>query len=223
MNDRVFLDTCVLIAWVFYINSLHSKSKKIFEEYSEYFWSFNIQTEFDKRFYSKQKNLRSFYNDLQKYLQNPSKDLYSYHDLINFALKNYQDKKCDDAKDSVKPFWDKYVGTESQILFNNMKSAISLCLNDINIDSINNKSFVDNLLQLTPQRNNLYSKIDSLLESEGVHFEDREVILDGHDFACKSQFPIDFVTFDYKCCAGAKKVKTLCFNSIKGKYDFLSS
>lgn len=78
-------------------------------------------------------------------------------------------------------------------------------------------------MQTTPQRKKSYSDIDSMLKSEGVSSQDRIVTWDGHDFACRSSGPIDFVTFDDDCYNGAKKVEILCFNSIKGKHDFNAS
>lgn len=35
--------------------------------------------------------------------------------------------------------------------------------------------------------------------------------------------PVDFVSFDDECYFGAKNVELLCFDSIKGKYDFIAS
>ena len=62
-----------------------------------------------------------------------------------------------------------------------------------------------------------------MLKLEGVHEKDRTVILDGHDFACRSNDPIDFVTFDDGCFNGAKNVEILCFSSIRGKDDYIAS
>jgi hypothetical protein len=108
--DKAFFDTCLLIAYVFSINSLHLKSESAFNHYSEYFCSSNVVEEFDRRFYKKQKNVRSFFNDLERYLESPNQEFYRPHDLINFALKNYTDRKKDDAKSSVEPYgidmWD---------------------------------------------------------------------------------------------------------------------
>lgn len=78
-------------------------------------------------------------------------------------------------------------------------------------------------MQLIPPRVNKYSKIDLMLKSNGVKDADRTIVLDGHDFACHCNSPVDFVTFDDECYCGAKNVKILCFDSIKGKDDFTAS
>jgi hypothetical protein len=109
------------------------------------------------------------------------------------------------------------------IPFLNMKKSINFCLNDLMITSVKNKEKLENKLILAPQRENDYSVIDAMLESFGVHYEDRSVILDGHDFACFSSQPVDFVTFDEDCFNGAKNVGRLCFNSVKGRFDFKAS
>ena len=93
-------------------------------------------------------------------------------------------------------------------------------MSDLSIVSNLNKSYFEGIMQLTPPRFNKYSAIDSMLKSEGVKDADRNIVLDGHDFAYNSKFPVDFVTFDNECCNGAKNVKILAFNFIKGKDDF---
>jgi hypothetical protein len=80
-----------------------------------------------------------------------------------------------------------------------------------------------NLIGLIPERINDYSKIDLMLELHGVKDADRAVTLDGHEFASLNKDPIDFVSFDDGCYYGAKNVKLLSFNSIKGEYDFKAS
>lgn len=104
-----------------------------------------------------------------------------------------------------------------------MKNSAMKCLKDLSVDTSINFKNLENKMQLTPQRTNIYSNIDSMLKNEGVHDTDRIITLDGHDFACFSGDPIDFVTFDENCCNGAKNIDILCFNSIKGKYDFNAS
>ena len=104
-----------------------------------------------------------------------------------------------------------------------MRNAIEFSLKDISLTSNSIKDNLDNVMQLTPKRTKSYSAIEKMLESEGVGPADRTVTLDGHDFACNSFQPVDFVTFDVDCYNGAKNVGRLCFSSIKGKDDFKSS
>lgn len=161
--------------------------------------------------------------DLKLFLENPEKDLYSNRDLLNFVKNHYSEKLLEDAKNSIEPFWNNYIGVESMVPFFNIKTSIDFCLNDLRITCIVNKQKLENKLVLAPQRNEDYPQIDAMLESFGVHEEDRKIILDGHDFACFSTQPVDFVTFDDDCFNGAKNIDLLCFNSVKGKYDFRAS
>ncbi len=117
MTKTAFFDTCIAIAYVFPINSLHSKSKNVLNNYLEYYWSSTVVDEFNGRFYEKQFYLSDFFKDLKSLLENSEKDFYSSLNLINFALKNYSGRKKFDAKSSVEPFWDNYVGCESYIFF----------------------------------------------------------------------------------------------------------
>ena len=220
---KAFLDTNILIAWIFLINSLHNKSEKVFDVYSEFFWSNYVKKEFEDAYKDKYKNLFKLFFDLQKYFEFPEKEFYHYDDLKNPAIENISKSEIDNVISSLKQFWNQYFGIQSQISSFNMKTTIAACLKDLTINTNNNKQLLGNMMQLTPQRTNHYSAIDTLLESKGVHETDRIVTLDGHDFACFSSDPIDFVTFDEVCYNGAKNVEILCFNSVKGKYDFNAS
>ena len=221
--SKVFFDTNLLIAFVFLINSFHDASEKVFKEYQEYFYSSFVQEEFERRFGKKQLNLKKFYHDFKMSLKNSNKELYSIDDLKKFANHHYSGNLLGDAKNSVNSFWKEYVGIESQISFVKMRNAIEFSLKDISITSNSSKDYLDNIMQLTPERVKSYSAIEKMLESEGVGPADRTVTLDGHDFACNSFQPVDFVTFDVDCYNGAKNVGMLCFSSIKGKDDFKSS
>ena len=46
--NTAFLDTNVLIAWIFLINSFHPKSVDVFNSYSQFFWSFSVVKELEK-------------------------------------------------------------------------------------------------------------------------------------------------------------------------------
>lgn len=220
MTFKVFCDTNVPIAYIFHINSLHSMSKKVFNRYSEFFWSNNVLNEFDQMYFKKLEYLKSFFHDLQKYLENPSQELYSCADLYTFVKSHYDGKELENARSSIEPFWNEYIGVESNILFFDIKNSVDACLRDIVLILKGNKDCLKEFMQLTPQRTKNYFDIVNILKSVGVHDSDRNIILDGHDFACFSPEPVDFITFDNGCYSGAKNVELLCFNSVKGKIDF---
>ena len=97
---NAFIDTNLAIAIIFYINSLHNASKNVFNTYSEFFWSYHVKDEFEERYIEKYLNLSNFFNDLQKYLENPEKEFYTLIDLKNFIRDNYSDKLMEDAMHS---------------------------------------------------------------------------------------------------------------------------
>ena len=223
MNEKSFWDTCIAIAFVFHLNSLHSASHKVFNSYSEHYWSDFVKQEFKRRRQQKIDNLTTFFNDLRVDLNSPAQEFYSPNDLVRYAVNKYDGRLKDDAKNSVDSFWNEYVGFQSQIPFYNLKSYIAVCLNDLRIKFDLNTITLNQNLHLTPQRTNDYESIELKLKSNGVKKADRHVALDGHDFALKSSDPIDFITFDYDLFYGSKNVDSLAFDSIKGKYDFIFS
>lgn len=219
MSFKVFCDTNVPIAYVFHIDNLHYESKEVFNEYSEFFWSNNVSFEFDRVYIMKLEYLKSFFHDMQKYLESPLQEFYSIDDLFKFAVNQYDNNELKKIKSSIEPFWREYIGFESKILFFDMKNSMDDCLNDLVWISKLNKDFLKDFIQLTPQRFDNYPDITKLLESLDVHKSDREIILDAHDFASRSG-PVDFVTFDHDCYEGAKNVELWCFNSVRGRQDF---
>ena len=208
------------MVYTFPINSHHFRSLNALNEYGEYFWSNQVQIEYGVRFGEKFNNISLFFTDLKSSFAN-DKELYSTQDLINFASMNYSENMLDDAKNSVNPFWNKYIGIESQVLFEDLQNAIINCLIDLYIVVGINRKFLERNIQLTPKRTKKYGNINLILKSSGVHKEDRIVALDGHDFACKSADFIDFVTFDDELFRGCFfNADKLCFENIKGKHDF---
>lgn len=222
MSDKAFFDTNLAIAFVFQINSFHLKSKKAFKEYSKVYWSNFVKEEYERRYDEKLDNLLNFFKDLKLDLENSEREFYSIDDLLNYA-KKYDGKSREDIFSSLYPFWNKYSGFETQIPFYNLRNNVHDCLNDLSINTEMNGLNLERIMQLTPQRRKSYSGIDAMLKNRGVQNADRNVILDGHDFACFSSDSIDFVTFDEDCYYGARNVEILCFSSVKGKYDFNAS
>ena len=88
------------------------------------------------------------------------------------------------------------------------------------MDTFDRKEYLENNMITVPSRTNSYSNIDSLLESEGVHSKDREIVLDAYDYSSQIVDPLDFITFDEEFYDGIKNVKIFTFNSVKGKFDF---
>lgn len=134
--NKAFIDTNIAIAFVFYINSLHFKANNVFDSYSDFFWSNFVKNEFNGRFSEKYIHLLNFYHDFQKYLETPNKELYSIFDLNKFVKENYLDKNLKDAISSLEPFWEYYVGVESQVPFIKMQNNIKKCLKDLKVDHL---------------------------------------------------------------------------------------
>ena len=120
-----------------------------------------------------------------------AQELYSCADLYAFVKSHYDGKELENARSSIEPFWNEYIGVESNILFFDIKNSVDACLRDIVLILKGNKDCLKEFMQLTPQRTKNYFDIVNILKSVGVHDSDRNIILD-----------------------------LLCFNSVKGKIDF---
>ena len=74
----------------------------------------------------------------------------------------------------------------------------------------NSYTITDELHKRTKQ----YPMLYILLKKNGVHKEDRIIVLDAHDFSKTLDNPLDFITFDRICCNGVSK-SYLHFNKVK--------
>ena len=218
MSESVFLDTCVLIGHSFPINSHHSRSKTVFNEYSKYYWSGLVKGEYLFRFSEKLMNIIVFLNDLDLDLEF-DREYYTLSDLMKFASEKYSGDLRDELLSSVEPFWNKYFKSETWVDFKRLRDAINNCHQDLVQNSSSRERFLNNILTIVPKRTKDYHDLGLVIGSEGAGDNDVKIALDGHDFACKSVDPIGFVTFDDKLYRGSLKAN-LCFNSIKGEYDF---
>lgn len=61
MSKTAFIDTNLAIAYVFFINSLHFKSKAAFDEYNWIYCSNSVEKEFKYRYENKLDNLSNFF------------------------------------------------------------------------------------------------------------------------------------------------------------------
>ena len=217
---KAFGDTCIFIAITFLINSHYTRAKNVFNTYDEIFWSINVKNEFNNRFDEKYDKLLEIFSDIQEELEKINKEFYCITDLKKYIKRNFKDNKFKEAENSVNPFWNKYIGNEDQVIIIKMQHAIDKCLIDLRVISSLKKNELNKNILLTPKRDDEYSKINIMLETNGVTEKDRIIALDGHDFALRSNFDVDLITFDDAFYFGAEKVKKLAFSNIKSKYDF---
>ena len=159
MTTKTFLDTNILIASIFIINSLHNKSKEVFKSYTEFYWSNFVKEEYNNRCGLKHKHLKDFFQDLKLELKTPKQELYSYTDLINYSKKYYSEKTMSDAISSVNPFWNNYIGIESQVTFHDMQVHIDNCLNDLSLILNHKRTALEKYMKLTPPRIKTYTKL----------------------------------------------------------------
>ena len=54
---KAFLDTNILLANAFFLNSLYLKSQIVFDEYDEIYWSNFVKYEFNRRYFIKQNHM----------------------------------------------------------------------------------------------------------------------------------------------------------------------
>lgn len=214
-----FVDTNVSIAYVFLIDPLNNKSINFFRRYNSIFWSNLVKKEFNKVFVSKKEVLVKFYKKLLKDLKEGKVLNLTLNDLKRYVIQeNYPKNDHNQIKGSLSSFWHRYVNEKFPSV-NCLENAINLCLRDLRIRSYRRKIDLENIFQLTNKRYDKYSNLNNKLRRNGVHPPDNEIILDAHDYNLKTSFDLDFVTFDKKCCKGAK-LSDFSFNEVKYKWDF---
>ena len=199
-----FVDTNVPIAFIFRIDPLNHYANSVFKFYDSIFWSHRVKNECEKVFDQKLNLLNVFYKNLLKDLNNNlfnelHSNEFSFENLIGYLKKKEHNKKqFKNIESSLNIFWDKYVN-ETFPSFENFKTAITLCLQDLKFQSFKRKKYWKKNVIYTEKRIEKYDHLRLILQNLGVHHPDDEIILDAHDYNLKTSFNLDFVTFDKKC------------------------
>ena len=218
---NAFVDTNIPIAYTFLIDPLNYKSVSVFNKYKNFYWSNCVKSEFNKVFREKRKILIKFYKGLLLYLKKEFSNYYSFNDLKKYLYnKNFTKKEYGKIKSSLSNFWENYV-KESYPTLENMDSSINDCLNDLNNSIRNRRKNWENKVKLTPKRTESYDSLNSKLNKLNVHYPDDKIVLDAHDYNLRTNFGLDFITFDHGCCSGTSKISDFSFNAVKCKQDFL--
>lgn len=214
-----FIDTNVSIAYTFLIDPLHNHARNVFKKYSLIFWSIFVQTEFIKVFSSKREVLAKFYLKLLDELIGGNFTNFSQEGLYDYIKGlDYIKKEYEQIKSSLSSFWDRYVG-ESFPSLHCLKQAIISCLMDLMDVSYTQRTDLENRVLLSEKRSEEYCNLKRKLIANGVHTEDAEIILDAHDHNLKTEYDLDFVTFDEDCYNGAR-INDFPFHDVKYKWDF---
>ena len=215
-----FIDTNILIAYTFHIDSLHLKAKEVFNEYQTIVYSKRVKLESDFIFSKKRNILQKFFEDLMMEITYENSNWSSLKNLKKLLSK--KDLSEDDKrqiKSSLDSFWAKYVN-EQFPSNETMHYAIFGCLDDLDICSFLRKSKIEKQIKITEKRIKPYNRINRKLNRIGVHVPDDEIVLDAHDYNLKNNDKLDFITFDSNFYNGINQIKEFSFNKIKCKDDF---
>ena len=219
---NAFLDTNVSISYIFKIDSLNIQAKNVFREYENFFISQLVKNEIDDVFVEKRGILSHFFNDLSKNLKLENNKLVSMKDLENYLNnQNFSHSEIEKIKSSLKEFWLQYIN-ETFPTYPIVENGVNNCLNDLDITIFSKKEELEKILKITQKRKNKYTVIKKELEKLCVHKKDIEIILDAHDHNTKTDYNLDFITFDEDFYKGASKIKEFQFRKIKGKNDFFT-
>lgn len=214
-----FVDTNVSVAYVFRIDPFNNKSENVFKRYTSIFWSNLVKKELDDVFVYKKKVLVRFYKGLLKDLKDGKISNLTLANLKRHVENgNYIKKDFKHIKNSLDPFWDKYVDDRFPSK-SSFESAINLCLKDLRILTYSRKVFWENKVTLSEKRIEKYSHLNNMLLRNGVHHPDNEIILDAHDHNLRNSYDLDFITFDCDCYNGAK-LSGFSFHDVKSIRDF---
>ena len=226
---KAFNDTNVSIAYVFLCEP-HSKIAEhiICQEYDDVYWSCNVVEEFQDRVGDKQDYLLGFYEKLEIELYGYRKLYYSFTQLENFAnnFSYVDDKQRKDVLSSLEPFWRYYCQYSDKCVIDSMIESVRDFNTFLQTIIFERMDFCEDSYILTDdlhKRTEEYLDLRDVLEGNDVHDEDIEIALDAHHFSKKLDSPLDFITFDRRCCKGVFK-SNLYFNKVKGliDYDFLT-
>ena len=194
-----FLDTNAMLGYVFCTDPWNTPAVTVFKSYDRLHYSVNVDSEFQRNFIKFSKEQKQFFFKICDELEdsgfkNVDFNVFSSLGLSVDLVNDFAENKKESC---LRILWnisnkDNVDVIKVKILVRRIRSFAR------NFDSFlfDRKLSFEQKVMLAPLRVDDYSEIFDELEKVGIHEEDRVIILDAHDLACRECLCLNFVTSD---------------------------
>lgn len=215
-----FIDTNVIIGYIFSLDPLNKYSNKLIQQKHNLLYSEHVQQEYENKLKNKRKAYDKFFKFIQIKLNFYKNDLFDtklFQDFINqFYKKNkYYDKN--DLRKTINIFL-KDFGLEYNCKINDLKESFNMFTNEFNSkifkleDKLNQHV---NVIKNHDAKN--YENLKKIISSKtNIHKEDEDILLDAEEYAKEHyKLKLFFITWDKQFFEGVKLIlEVLCLYNI---------
>ena len=226
LNKNLFLDTNVIIGFIFSIDPFYNFSKNVFSSKNNLYYSYNVKYEVENVYLRKKEEYDKFFllifSKLRKFNDTDFISLSYMHNVIsNFKpINNLSVKNMQETFDLIWKFFN--FGENQEV------GVIKLELNKFNIKfnkkHYNNKKYCNNINYIPAHRQKDY-EIIKMIENNSLeelfHDEDKDVLFDLHEFNKNNpHFDFIFVCWDNNFIKGVSNlINKLSFDKYIGFRD----
>lgn len=215
-----FIDTNVIIGYIFSLDPLNKYSNKLIQQKHNLLYSKHVQQEYENKLKSKRKEYNKFFKFIQIKLDSYKKDLFNTELFQNFINQFYGKNKQFSKKDLRKTIniFLKDFELEYNCKINDLKKLFNRFTNEFNSkifrleDKLNQHV---NVINNHDAKN--YENLKKIISNKtNIHKEDENILLDAEEYAKEhDKLKLFFITWDKQFFKGVKSIlEILCLHNI---------
>lgn len=223
-----FLDSNVIIAYIFSLDSLHDASKTLIFDSDNNYYSFNVKEEVNRVFARKNFEFKTFFSKLMLDMMKLNDVNILGRESLHRSIDNYEaigNLSNENLHESFEKIWNQFDFGENQEVF-----LVKLKFNDFinNFESFHrsNRKYLFNKMIFVSSHDKkdrfLLEKIEEENLEEFLHEEDKNILFDANEF-CKNnlELKLKFVTADQDFLKAIDILKNhLCFDECIDLLEF---
>lgn len=189
MNINFFLDSNVIISYIFSLDSSHKLSKETMDEENSYYFSLNVFKEVKKVFRRKKGEYEKFLLKVCDFIRTFSKSEFLSKSTIHNAIDDFDQigkLDNDNMHSALDKIWDGFAFGENQLV-STILFKLTKLIQDSFADNYESKDLVLSKLNLIPNHSSKDESVLNLIENENLrtffHDKDEEIMFDLNEYA----------------------------------------
>ncbi len=200
-----FLDSNVLIGYIFKLDNLFETSEEFIFKSSKNYFSENVKMEVKRVFVRKTKEFGKFFSEIYRELSGFDDWIILSRSQLHSFINNFEDIdkfSVNDMHSSFELLWEEFEFCENQEVFL-IKSNLVNYMNNFNGFNYSRKNKIFKELISVPTHKNKDKKILDMINKENLrdnllHEEDENILFDAHEFCQKNKnLNLKFVSADH--------------------------
>ncbi len=227
-----FLDTNVIIGYIFLLDNLNKSSEDFISFESSHFYSDHVKKEVDDVCFRNHKQYRNFLLHLSrffsKFSDNSLINEFEGHKLID-KMNSIGTLDIDEMHDAFNVIWENLDFNINHDAFD-VKNKFSVFTNNFQSSHVLRKNYLFNKMTLVPNHTQkdkriLYKIKEEKLRDNWLHGEDENILFDANEFCQKNKnINLEFVTADNDFTEAIGRLSDyLCFDGCINLLEFSSN